>query len=86
MHMMLPGPSRRGGRDITRACTAAGVHPPRIGQLVFTFPEDATTSTGAPFWSAPKRFPSVLQFDAADPTHASFVQVCVCVGGCHCGR
>ena len=26
-------------------------------QLIFTFPEDAATSTGAPFWSAPKRFP-----------------------------
>jgi hypothetical protein len=29
---------------------------------------------GAPFWSAPKRFPHVLKFDAADPTHASLVQ------------
>jgi hypothetical protein len=47
---------------------------PRIAQLTFTFPEDATTSTGAPFWSAPKRFPAALKFDAADPSHAAFVQ------------
>uniref|UniRef100_A0A7R9V7B7 E1 ubiquitin-activating enzyme n=1 Tax=Chlamydomonas euryale TaxID=1486919 RepID=A0A7R9V7B7_9CHLO len=46
----------------------------RIAQLIFTFPEDATTSTGAPFWSAPKRFPTPLVFDGKDPTHASLVQ------------
>lgn len=46
----------------------------RVAQLVYTFPEDATTSTGAPFWSAPKRFPRALEFDPADPAHASFVQ------------
>jgi hypothetical protein len=44
-------------------------------QLTFTFPEDATTSTGAPFWSAPKRFPRALSFDPADPAHTGFVQV-----------
>jgi len=42
----------------------------RIAQLVYTFPEDAVTSTGAPFWSAPKRFPHALTFDAADPSQA----------------
>jgi hypothetical protein len=47
----------------------------RIAQLTFTFPEDAITSTGAPFWSAPKRFPRPVKFDAADPAHASYVQV-----------
>ncbi|KAG2486273.1 hypothetical protein HYH03_015097 [Edaphochlamys debaryana] len=46
----------------------------RIAQLTYTFPEDATTSTGAPFWSAPKRFPKPLNFDPADPAHAAFVQ------------
>ena len=50
-------------------------HHNRIAQLTFTFPEDASTSTGAPFWSAPKRFPHVLNFDGKDPSHASFVQV-----------
>ncbi len=34
-----------------------------IKQLLFNFPRDALTSTGAPFWSGPKRAPSPLQFD-----------------------
>lgn len=42
-------------------------------QLIFTFPEDAATSTGAPFWSAPKRFPHPLEFSASDPGHLHFV-------------
>ncbi|KAJ6827939.1 ubiquitin-activating enzyme E1 1-like [Iris pallida] len=45
----------------------------RVKQLTFTFPEDATTSTGALFWSAPKRFPRPLQFSASDPSHLQFV-------------
>lgn len=46
----------------------------RIAQLTFTFPEDAVTSTGSLFWSAPKRFPRAVKFDAADSAHASFAQ------------
>ena len=46
----------------------------RIAQLVYTFPEDAPTSTGALFWSAPKRFPRALEWSAADPSHVAFVQ------------
>ncbi|PPR86840.1 hypothetical protein GOBAR_AA33847 [Gossypium barbadense] len=42
-------------------------------ELTFTFPEDATTSTGAPFWSAPKRFPRPLQFSTTDPSHLQFI-------------
>ncbi|KAK8564699.1 hypothetical protein V6N12_058282 [Hibiscus sabdariffa] len=45
----------------------------RVKQLTFTFPEDAATSTGAPFWSAPKRFPRPLQFSAADASHLNFI-------------
>ncbi|XVE58986.1 hypothetical protein DITRI_Ditri05aG0007800 [Diplodiscus trichospermus] len=45
----------------------------RVKQLIYTFPEDAATSTGAPFWSAPKRFPQPLQLSAADPSHLQFV-------------
>ncbi|KAK8995342.1 hypothetical protein V6N11_069780 [Hibiscus sabdariffa] len=45
----------------------------RVKQLTFTFPEDAATSTGAPFWSAPKRFPHPLQFSASDPSHLNFI-------------
>jgi ubiquitin-activating enzyme E1 len=46
----------------------------RIAQLIYTFPEDATTSSGTLFWSAPKRFPQPLDFDTSDPSHAAFVQ------------
>lgn len=42
-------------------------------QLIYTFPEDAATSTGAPFWSAPKRFPRPLEFSSADPSLLYFV-------------
>lgn len=45
----------------------------RVKQLIYTFPEDAATSTGAPFWSAPKRFPRPLQFSASDIGHLHFV-------------
>lgn len=44
-----------------------------IKQLLFNFPRDAVTSTGAPFWSGPKRAPTPLAFDAADPTHMDFI-------------
>ncbi|PNH04660.1 Ubiquitin-activating enzyme E1 1, partial [Tetrabaena socialis] len=47
----------------------------RIERLTADFPATATTAdTGAPFWSAPKRFPRPLAFDAADHAHAAFVQ------------
>ncbi|XP_065853195.1 ubiquitin-activating enzyme E1 2-like isoform X2 [Euphorbia lathyris] len=45
----------------------------RVKQLTFTFPEDATTSNGTPFWSAPKRFPRPLQFSTDDVSHLHFI-------------
>ncbi|XP_020583195.1 ubiquitin-activating enzyme E1 1-like [Phalaenopsis equestris] len=45
----------------------------RIKQLTFTFPEDAVTSSGSSFWSAPKRFPRPLQFSASDSSHVDFI-------------
>lgn len=45
----------------------------RVKQLTYTFPEDAATSTGAPFWSAPKRFPHPLPFSSSDPSHLHFI-------------
>lgn len=45
----------------------------RVKQLTYTFPEDATTSTGALFWSAPKRFPKPLNFTTQDHSHLSFL-------------
>lgn len=45
----------------------------RVKQLTFTFPEDAVNSSGALFWSAPKRFPRPLQFSVEDQSHLNFV-------------
>ncbi len=36
----------------------------QIKQLLYNFPRDSVTSTGAPFWSGPKRAPDNLVFDA----------------------
>lgn len=44
-----------------------------IQQLLYNFPKDSTTSTGAPFWSGPKRAPDPLNFDASNPAHLSYV-------------
>ncbi|KAL2529837.1 Ubiquitin-activating enzyme E1 2 [Forsythia ovata] len=45
----------------------------RVKQLTFTFPEDTVTSSGVPFWSAPKRFPHPLEFSIDDLSHLHFV-------------
>ncbi|PCH41139.1 ubiquitin activating enzyme [Wolfiporia cocos MD-104 SS10] len=44
-----------------------------IRQLLFSLPKDATSSTGQPFWSGPKRAPDPLTFDSSDPTHLEFI-------------
>ncbi|KAH8889759.1 ubiquitin-activating enzyme E1 [Thozetella sp. PMI_491] len=44
-----------------------------IQQLLYNFPKDATTSTGTPFWSGPKRAPDPLKFDVNNPTHYTFL-------------
>jgi ubiquitin-activating enzyme E1 len=46
----------------------------KIAQLTYTFPEHAVTSTGSPFWSAPKRFPSVVTFSSQDPAHVALIR------------
>ncbi len=45
----------------------------KIQQLLYNFPKDSTTSSGAPFWSGPKRAPDALKFDYNDPTHMAFI-------------
>ncbi|KAL8913805.1 MAG: hypothetical protein Q9171_001408 [Xanthocarpia ochracea] len=45
-----------------------------IQQLLYNFPKDSTTASGAPFWSGPKRAPDPLKFDASNPTHFGFVK------------
>lgn len=44
-----------------------------IKQLLYNFPEDAVTSSGAPFWSGPKRAPKPLEFDITNPDHLNFI-------------
>ena len=44
-----------------------------IQQLLYNFPKDATTSTGQPFWSGPKRAPTPLKFDPNNQTHMTFI-------------
>lgn len=46
----------------------------KIAQLVYTFPEDSVTSSNTPFWSAPKRFPRVVDFSVSDSDHVSLIQ------------
>lgn len=45
----------------------------QIRQLLFNFPPDRTTSSGAPFWSGPKRCPHNLTFTAEDPMHLDYI-------------
>ncbi|KAI4125819.1 MAG: hypothetical protein LQ338_004060 [Usnochroma carphineum] len=45
-----------------------------IQQLLYNFPKDSTTASGAPFWSGPKRAPDPLKFDPNNPTHMGFVR------------
>jgi len=47
-----------------------------IRDLVSLFPEDHKDSHGQPFWSGPKRCPSAIKFDPADPLHLSFILNC----------
>jgi ubiquitin-activating enzyme E1 len=44
-----------------------------IRQLLFSLPKDATTTTGQPFWSGPKRAPDPLAFDSSDVSNAETV-------------
>ena len=44
-----------------------------IHQLLHSFPIDTKTSSGANFWSGPKRPPKALNFDPNNPTHMGFI-------------
>ncbi|KAF9580912.1 SPS-sensor component ptr3 [Lunasporangiospora selenospora] len=44
-----------------------------IQQLLFNFPKDSVTSSGALFWSPPKRPPTPLVFSAEDPMHLEYI-------------
>jgi len=45
----------------------------QIKQLLHNFPADQTTSSGAPFWSGPKRCPHFISFDKDDDVHVDYV-------------
>lgn len=45
----------------------------QIKQLLYNFPPDNKTTSGALFWSGPKRCPHPLVFNADDPTHLAYV-------------
>jgi len=45
-----------------------------IRQLLFNFPADQKTTSGAPFWSGPKRCPHDIKFDPENEVHLSYVQ------------
>jgi ubiquitin-activating enzyme E1 len=45
-----------------------------IQQLLYSFPKDAKTSSGEPFWSGPKRAPEPLKFDINNSDHFVFVE------------
>lgn len=43
-------------------------------QLLYTYPLDAKTKDGKPFWKLPKRPPTPIEcLDAKDPLHATFI-------------
>jgi len=45
----------------------------QITQLLFNFPPDQVTSSGAPFWSGPKRCPKAVKFNPNDDLHIDFI-------------
>jgi len=44
-----------------------------IQQLLYNFPIDMVTSSGAPFWSGPKRAPKPIAFQLDNPLHLDFI-------------
>lgn len=45
----------------------------QIKQLLYNFPPDQVTSSGAPFWSGPKRCPHPLTFDLKNDMHVDYI-------------
>ncbi|UYV64203.1 UBA1 [Cordylochernes scorpioides] len=46
----------------------------QIKQLLFNFPKDQVSTSGAPFWSGHKRCPHPLVFDPSTPLHMGYVE------------
>lgn len=45
-----------------------------IAQLLFTFPPDYKDQNGIPFWTGPKRAPSIIELDMKDELHMMFIR------------
>ncbi|XP_076333609.1 ubiquitin-like activating enzyme 1 isoform X3 [Tachypleus tridentatus] len=45
----------------------------QIRQLLFNFPPDQVTTSGAPFWSGPKRCPHPLTFSVKNDLHVDYI-------------
>lgn len=45
----------------------------QIQQLLYNFPPDYKTSSGAPFWSGPKKCPHPVNFDLSNSLHLDYV-------------
>lgn len=45
----------------------------QIRQLLYNFPKEQTTTSGAPFWSGPKRCPHHIEFSTEEPLHMDYV-------------
>jgi len=48
----------------------------RIKQMLFNFPPDQKTSTGALFWSGPKKCPTPLEFDSSNELQLDYIVAC----------
>lgn len=85
----LPGDRSRWGKVVVGynmvPCVVQHQFNDRIAQLVHTFPEDAVTSTGALFWSAPKRFPQPIKFDGGDVSHVTLCRAAAILKAQACG-
>lgn len=53
----------------------------QITQLLYCFPRDFRNDDGNLFWSAPKRCPREIEFDADDEMHFLFIKACVTIFG-----
>lgn len=45
-----------------------------IEDLINQYPRDCLTEDGNQYWTSPKRFPDIIQFDPEDETHYKFIE------------
>lgn len=57
----------------------------QIRQLLFNFPPEQMTSSGAPFWSGPKRCPHAIDFDSDNELHLDYIIAAANIKAFMCG-